>query len=344
MKYSANDLSRFCAKPDPKLAGLLLYGEDVMRVALRRQEAMKAILGPNGDTEMRAERLSGSDLRSDPAILRDALKAVGFFPGPRAIFVEEISDANTAAIAAALEDWQQGDAVIVAVAGQLRKNSSLRKLFETARNAAACALYSDPMGRAEIEAELKRAGLRDVARDALTALEHLARDLPPGDFRQMLEKTALYKLNDPEPLTALDVSLNAPASIEAHMDALLHVLGDGRANQIAPLMARLAAQGTLPVTLLIRAAQHFRTLYLIAGAHGGPAQGIARLRPPLFGPRRDLMLRQARAWSTARLEAALQVIMDTDLTLRSAGQKAPANALVERAFMRLAYMARAGER
>ena len=38
------------------------------------------------------------------------------------------------------------------------------------------------------------------------------------------------------------------------------------------------------------------------------------------------------------LEQALGMLMDADLTLRSAGQRAPAMALVERSFVRLAWL------
>ena len=41
-----------------------------------------------------------------------------------------------------------------------------------------------------------------------------------------------------------------------------------------------------------------------------------------------------------RLEAALTVLTDTDLALRSAGQSAPQMALVERAMIRLAWLSR----
>lgn len=340
MKFSVRDVNGFCARPDAGVAGILLYGEDTMRVALKRQELMANIVGPEGETEMRLTRIPGADLRSDPAQLLDAVKAVGFFPGPRAILVEEAGDATAKAFGEALKDWRPGDAQIVVTAGALKKTSALRKLFEAAPNAAAGALYNEPMGRGEIEAELKRAGLGAIDREAMGALEELARALTPGDFRQTLEKVALYKLDDPEPLTPDEVELNAPASIEAEMDEIFHVLAEGRTEQIAPVMARLSAQGVAPVTLLIMGTRHFRTLYAIASAHGGPSQGIQRLRPPLFGPRRDRMLRQAQSWSVIRLEDALGVFMETDLALRSAGQKAPAEALVERAFVRLAYMAR----
>ena len=52
-----------------------------MRVAIRRQELLEALLGDNAEEEMRLTRMSGSDLRSDPALLLDGLKANGFFPG-----------------------------------------------------------------------------------------------------------------------------------------------------------------------------------------------------------------------------------------------------------------------
>lgn len=340
MKLSPRDANAFFRKPDPGVAGLLIYGEDVMRVAMKRQEVVAAIVGPEGEVEMRLTRLVGGDLRRDPAQLLDAVKAQGFFPGPRAVLVEEAADGISAAMKSALGDWREGDAQIIATAGQLTARSSLRKLFEGAKNAYAAALYNDSMGRAEIEAELARAGLKNIDREAMGALEHLARDLTPGDFRQTLEKIALYKFGDEAPLTPDEVTLNAPASIEAQMDEIFHVLAEGRTGDIAPVMQRLTAQGVAPVTLLIMGMRHFRTLFAIASAPGGPAQGIGKLRPPIFGPRRDRMLRQAQSWSSARLEEALKLLMDTDLTLRSAGQKAPQMALVERAFVRLAYLGR----
>jgi DNA polymerase-3 subunit delta len=63
------------------------------------------------------------------------------------------------------------------------------------------------------------------------------------------------------------------------------------------------------------------------------------MRPPVFGPRRDRMIRQAQLWRAERLEIALGMLTDTDLQLRSAGQRAPAMAVVERSLVRLAMMA-----
>lgn len=338
MKLSPRDANAFFRRPDPAVPALLIYGDDPMRVAMKRQEVIAAVVGPEGEAEMRLTRIPGGELRREPAALLDAVKAQGFFPGARAVLVEEASDSLTKTVEAALQDWRAGDAMIVATAGALKGSSSLRKLFEKHRTARVAGLYNDPMGRDEIQEELKRAGLTDVGRDAMGALEALARGLTPGDFRMTLEKVALYKLDDPAPLSVEEVDLNAPASVEAQMDEIFHVLAEGRTGDIAPVMQRLEAQGVAAVTLLIMGMRHFRTLYAIASAPGGPAQGIGSVRPPIFGPRRDRMLRQAQGWSLDRLEGALGLLMDTDLKLRSAGQRAPALALVERAFVRLAVM------
>ena len=88
MKLSTRDANAYFAKPDPSKAGLLIYGTDAMRVSLKRQQVVKALLGPSAEEEMRLTRLPGGDLRKDPAQLLDAVKAVGFFPGPRAALVE----------------------------------------------------------------------------------------------------------------------------------------------------------------------------------------------------------------------------------------------------------------
>ena len=82
MKLSPRDAEAYCAKPDPAKTGLLIYGADAMRVALKRQQMLAALLGPGAEEEMRLSRMNGGELRKDPALLLDAVKAVGFFPAP----------------------------------------------------------------------------------------------------------------------------------------------------------------------------------------------------------------------------------------------------------------------
>ncbi|WP_282092116.1 DNA polymerase III subunit delta [Epibacterium ulvae] len=340
MKLGGREADGYFAKPDPQKVGLLIYGADAMRVALKRQQVLRALLGPTAEEEMRLTRLSGGDLRKDPAQLLDAVKAVGFFPGPRAVFVEEANDSATPAIVSALSEWTPGDAQIIITAGQLKASSKLRKTFETHNNAYAVGIYDDPPSRSEIERILGSEGIQNIPTDSMSALSDIAAEIGPGDFSRMIEKLALYKYQDQGPLTLDDIGAVAPQSTEAALDDLLNVVAEGRSQEIGPVLSRLQAQGTQAVTLCIGATRHFRTLYSIASDPGGPAQGIGRLRPPLYGKRRDRMLRQAQNWGAARLENALTLLTDTDLQLRSAGQTAPALAVMERAMIRLAMLSR----
>ena len=339
MKLSTRDAPGYFAKPEPHRTGLLIYGADAMRIALRRQEVIAALVGPDGEEEMRLSRIPAGDLRKDPAMLLDAIKAQGFFPGPRVVFVEDAGDAMTSNDHGCPVGLGRGDAQVVVTAGALKASSKLRKLFEGHKNAYATGVYDDPPSRQEIEATLAKAGLTGVGNDAMTDLTALSRDLDPGDFRQTMEKLALYKMGDDTPVTSDDIAACAPTSTEADLDDVLNIVAEARSGEIGPVMKKLKAQGVQPVGLCIGATRHFRALYTAASDPGGAAQGIARMRPPIFGPRRDRMLRQAQKWGAPRLEQALSLLTDTDLQLRSAGQNAPAMALVERTLIRLAMLA-----
>ncbi|MEL6450515.1 MAG: DNA polymerase III subunit delta [Pseudomonadota bacterium] len=332
MKLSTAQAAAYFAKPNPDAAGLLIFGADPMRIALKRQEVVAALIGPAGEEEMRLTRIAAGDLRKEPALLLDAVKAMGFFPGPRVALVEDATETVGPIITDALAAWAPGDAQIIVTAGGLKPTSKMRKAFEAHPTAGAAGIYDNPPTRDEIERDLRAAGLSDIPQEAMHLLMDLARDLEPGDFRQTLTKLGLYKLNDPTPLNAEDIAACAPASIEADVDDVLLVVGDGQAAAIGPVMQRLQAQGVNAVTLCIGAMRHFRALHRVASDTTG--------RPQVWGPNRDKVMAQARAWGPAKLETALTELTDTDLQLRSAGQNAPALALVERCFIRLAMLAR----
>ncbi|WP_271949662.1 DNA polymerase III subunit delta [Ruegeria faecimaris] len=340
MKLSPREAEGYFAKPDAGKAGLLIYGSDAMRVALKRQQVLSALLGEGAEEEMRLTRMPGGDLRGEPALLLDAVKAVGFFPGPRAVFVEDATDVAAPAIITAFEDWATGDAQIIVTAGQLKPSSKIRKAFESHPAAYAVGIYDDPPSRAEVERVLAQAGVNNIPPDAMSAITELATAISPGDFTQTIEKLSLYKRGDDTELALEDIEACAPSSTEAALDDVLNVVAEGRAGEISPLIRRLQSQGTNAVSLCIGATRHFRTLYACAADPGGAAQGVGKLRPPVYGKRRDRILRQAQGWGAPKLQTALTVLTDTDLSLRSAGQTAPAMALVERAMIRLAMLAK----
>ncbi|MDG1294673.1 MAG: DNA polymerase III subunit delta, partial [Planktomarina sp.] len=212
MKLSARDALAIFAKPNPKKTGVLIYGANAMRVALKRQQLIKGLIGPQGEEEMRLTRLQGGELRRDGAALNDAIKAVGFFPGPRVVLVEDANDNCTDAIRAGLNDWQAGDAQMVVIGGALKPTSKIRKAFEAHPNAWSIAIFDEPPTRAEVEAALAKVGMGEVDAAASAAITDLSKAIDPGDFNQFLEKLALYCMSQAGPVNLSDVEVCAPQS------------------------------------------------------------------------------------------------------------------------------------
>lgn len=339
MKLTGRDAQAFFKSPDAGKAGVLLFGSDAMRVATKRKDVINALVGPAGEEEMRLTRINAGDLRKDAVLLNDALKSQGFFPGHRVAFVEDATDGLAKTLTNALSDWVEGDAQIVVTAGQLTAKSALRKAFESHPNAVAIGIYDDPPTRDDVESTLAQAGLKNTPRDTMDAIMSLAASLDPGDFRQTIEKLALYKLGDDTPATLDDLKACAPLTAEVDLDDLLDIVTEGKAAELGPTLSTLYAQGVVPVTLCIMATRHFKRMHVVTSDGGGVGSGIGKLRPPVFGPRRDRLARQCSQWGRDRVERALETLMETDLTLRSSSA-APANAVMERALIRLAMMAR----
>ncbi|MDB9727028.1 DNA polymerase III subunit delta [Amylibacter sp.] len=337
MKLAGDKANNYFSNPDANHTSILIYGADSMRVALRRQELLKSLIGDSAEEEMRLTRVSGSDLRKDPALLLDGLKASGFFPGLRAVFVEDATDTIAPIIDKAMQDWQKGDAFLVLTAGQLNVRSKLRKTIENNNNSVAIGIYNDPPNEKEIISIASKHNLNNFDSDAKKELIALGKSLDPGDFQQTLEKLSLYKYKDDSVITSSDIQSCAPVTIDAALDEAINIIADARSDEVGPMLNRLFGQGTNPTTLCIAATRHFRNLHSAAAHPSGPDVALSRARPPVFGQRKDRMVRQARGWGGIRLEKALGVLINTDLSLRSSS-KAPAQAILERSFIRISMM------
>jgi DNA polymerase-3 subunit delta len=236
-----------------------------------------------------------------------------------------------------MQDWQIGDAILVLTANQLNARSKLRKVIENNSNSVAIGIYNDPPNEKEIISIALKYSLNNFESDAKKDLIALGRSLDPGDFQQTCEKLSLYKYKDDSVITSIDINLCAPVTIDAALDEAIHIIADAKSAEVGPMLNRLFGQGINPTTLCIAVTRHFRNLHSAASHPSGPDIGLSRARPPVFGLRKERMVCQVRQWGGIRLEKALGVLTDTDLSLRSSS-KAPAHAMLERAFIRISMM------
>ena len=340
MKLSPKEIPRFLENPDPTIAAILFYGSDTMRVALKRQEYLENLLGSNAEQEMRLTKLTGDDVLKDHTVAFDAIKSVGFFPGQRAVLIENSSDRASKIIFDCIEAWKQPDAQIVVTSGQLKPTSQLRKSFETSKISVAVPIYDNPLTEMEIKTELTRAGIQINDPNIMTGLHGLSEELEPGDFRNTLEKIYLYKLSDKSPLTSQDITVCSPISAEASLEDIIYTVSVGATSKISRILNRLEAQGVQPVALCLSFQRHFKLLLRLKSHEGSPTDAISKQKPPIFGPRRNAILSQLRLWNIENLKVALACLVELDLNLRSKASNYPTLAMTERILIRVAMLAK----
>ena len=333
VKQTAMQAQRSVAKRDRCPPAILVYGADTSQVAEYRSSLAAAVIGPSGRAEMRLTELSAEGASIGADTLEVATKSVALFPGQRAVCISGATDTLVNALKTNLAQRSEGDAVLILSAGILRVKSRLRKFFEDHPTACAVALYPDPVGTEEILRRLAAGGITAPPPDAVADLATLAKSLEPMTCARLIELLCLYKLNDPAPLSTADIEAIAPASTEESIDNLLDIVASRRAGEVSQAFRRLA--GRAPVTICISAQRFFANILRIASHPSGPQAGIATLRPPAFGRRRERLLRHARSWGVTGAHKALDRLLETDRHLRM-NRPAPPDAILERALLAIA--------
>lgn len=336
MRLRGPQAAAFCRSPDTELAGALLHGEDAGIVAARRRELIGALL--DGDT-MELTRLEPGAMRRDPAALDEALRGRGFFGKRGVVLIEGATDTLTAMLEPVLAETAPDDSFVVVTSGILPAKSTLRRMFESSRLLISLQFSAEALGPAEISSRLSALGLTaGLSNDALDLLTSIAHSMDAASFERLLETVAIFAIGSNVALDIEDVASLAPSGLDAEFDSLVGMVAAGRSDAIGPLLRRVTASGATPVAILIGLQRHFRQLLAAASAEGGPEAGLSRIRPPLWGTRRDNMRTQLALWRRERLEMAARLLFEADARVRSA-DRVPALALVERCALRLAMMA-----
>lgn len=337
MKLPAGRIEAFLAAP--AAAAALVFGPDQGLVRERVQRLITAIAGAPADPFVLVE-LPAAALKSEPARLADEAAQRALTGARRVIRIRDAADAVTEACTRALAAPADG-ALIVIEAGDLPKRSSLRRLFEDARQAYAIACYEDDEASlgALIEATLadERMTASADARALLLSLLGANRALT----RSELAKLVLYR-GAPGEIGADDVLAVVGDASAISLGAVALAACGGDAAALDRAQAAAQAEGLAPVALLRATAQHLLRLLraneLVASGRT-PKQAMLALRPPVIFRFEAAFARQMRAWSRPRLARALDLITAAEFACKTTG--APAPLLCGRALMQIAAAARA---
>ncbi len=342
MKISGRGLDDFLRAPRPSKNFILVYGPDQGLVRERARLLAGKCVDDLKDPFSVCE-FTGAQIKADPACLSDAATALSLTGEDRVIWLRDAGDTTTAP----LQTVEAGDVTswpIIVEAGELAPRSSLRKFFESNKNAAAIACYADE-GRG-----LERVFAETLANEGLTANPEAMACLGTvlgGDrliIRGELEKLALYvksKDDAPTVVTGDDVLACIGDSSSAPLDNLVYAVGNGDQTAIDTALNRAFAEGLNPVAIIRAVQRHFHRLHLVRGQidQGTPADtALSGLRPPIFFKWKSAFQRQSQIWTSARIAGALDLATECEMQCKSTGM--PAEVLCNRALMRIAQGAR----
>lgn len=328
----------FIDKPDPAFRTFLFYGPDAGLVS-ERADRLCAGLGIDASDPFSLVRMDADTAAADKARLSDEAGTIGMFGSSRLIRVSGTTRRNLADAVKPVLDHPPQDCRIVIEAGDLKKDSALRRAVERAQNAAAIGCYpdDDPALDRLITAELGSAGLSidDDARQFLRS--QLGSDRRAS--RNELVKLALY-CHGRRTVSLQDVrDVAGDVSVLAIEDAI-DTMANGEVDALEILLRRLAESGAAADMVLLAGLRHFQQLQLsrhrVDANQGTPSQIAATLRPPLHYKRRDKFVRALGLWRSNAITRALA-------RLERAAYEARANPSLSQSLAGTAFVALAVE-
>jgi DNA polymerase-3 subunit delta len=321
---------------------VLVYGPDT---GLVRERALGLVrwVCPDAADPFRVAEMTGAQLAADPARLADEMSAQSLIGGRRVVRVREAGDAAAPIVESALET-APGDGFVVLESGDLPARSALRKLFESAGNAAAIPCYADgARDLAEVIRSTLGAHRIEVSQDAAAYLvEHLGGDRQVT--RSELEKLALH-VGDGGKVGLVEAVACVGDTAALDLDDALYAAFEGDPAALERALSRALREGEAPVSILRAAQRHLHRLQLCLGrmAGGQSADDAMRsLRPPLFFKVQDRFAAQLRRWTPATAAAALAMLTEAELNSKRAVY--PQETICRAALLDVARFAHAGRR
>ncbi len=339
------DIERFLAKPDPAIRAVVIYGRD-RGIVHERADALAARIVPRPDDPFDVALLTDGDIDGDAARLADELSALSMMGGRRLVRLrldERAGPDKTAAEAlkSHLDGALNPDAFFLVEAGNLGRDSALRKAAEAAKAGAYCIpCYEDDTG--DIARMVREALSKDGVGLTSEALDLFVARLPRerGVARQEIERLALY-LGPGSGATATPADLEAFLGVEPEAslaDAAIDAFG-ARLGAVQAGLRRAQAEGESGPAAVRAMGMHAgrlrRTLTLVKSGAGLPEAAKAS---GVFWKNEREFLRQARAWSLPHLDEVQAEVLAADRACKQAGS--PDSLIAERLALGIAGRAR----
>lgn len=309
MKLPYRQIEGFVRNPDPKARVILVYGPDDglarERVATMSKSVVEDLNDPFNVTSLQSQ-----DLVDDSARLNDEANAQSMMGGSRLVRIESASDKITPIIKDYLSN-PNADNLVILEAGELGPRSSLRKLCESAKNAAAIPCYVE--GERDIQQVIQESAREagwSMERDAVLWLSlNIAGDRMR--VRSEIEKLLVFMgepLDSTSIITLEDVQTICGEAGAQTLEDLIYATAGADREKSTRSFEKLMTEG-VSIIMILRALQnHFRKLHLVKSrTQQGESldSALKSLQPPIFFKYEPLFKAQIQRWSTERLQKTL---------------------------------------
>ena len=339
------DIERFLARPEAAVRAALIYGRD-MGVVRDRGHQLAAKLVPNPDDPFDVAILTELDLADDGGRLEGELAAQSLMGGRRLVRLRLTAEKPAAdkLAAEALTRHAAGelnpDAFFLIEAGNLGRDSALRKVAEKVAAAATIPCYEDEPG------DVARLVRETLAKDNVTltqdALNLFVARMPKerGVARQEIERLALF-LGPGSGITAGPGDLEQFLGVEPEaslFDAASDAFG-GRLGEAQSGLRRAAQEGESGPAAVRALGMHLGKLrrVLTLAKAGAGLQEAAKASGVFWKQEREF-LRQARTWTLAELDRIQPEILAADRACKTTGS--PDRLIAERLALTVAGRAK----
>lgn len=320
MKLQFKDIEPFVKKPSPEAFAVLIYGPDEGLIRERAGLIAKTVVSDLHDPFNVAE-ITADKLSEMPSCLLDEAQAMSMLGGRRVIRLRGASDKVTTELKETLKSLREGDNLVIIEAGELGPKSTLRTLFEGAKNAVALPCYvEDERDISRIISDSLKAGGYTASKDALA---HIAANVigDRGVARMEAEKIMLYA-GGRKDIDLDDAIACVGDSASLSMDALWKAAGSGDAAAADRVLRNLMSEGMFGVSILRSLQNHFTRLHVTkARLAKGDSLDIAykKLKPEVFWKNKPSFESQLYGLSLEQMEQILAQLIAAEGRCKQTG-------------------------
>jgi DNA polymerase-3 subunit delta len=308
----------FVQRPDKAFGVFLLYGPDAGMVS-ERADTLSGNFGIDRSDPFAMLRLDADAACAGQGRLVDEVRSIGMFGGKRIIRISGSTRRNLAEALRPVFEFVSHEFRVIIEAGDLKRDSALRKLVERSTTGMAIPCYPDDdrsLGNF-IAGELQLAGLSIEPH----AMQLLRANL--GGDRKLtkaeLEKLILYCLGQSQ-VTTRDVEAVIGNVADVELDEVIDAAVSGKIDMLEGELSRVLAN-TLPDLPLIWAMRYFQMLqqarHRMEYEKIGADTVVSGMRPPVNYKRRGTITESLRLWNLPSINRALVRLDEAVLEARA---------------------------